>query len=303
MLQLRIADPRLGWAVGAAVIADVDGVDAMVIAVAAACAFDGAPLAAALAPVERHEDELLVAPGDLGLPAPGTDVLLAGNAYAPGSGAREVTVELSAGPVRKRALVRGPRVWQRRWLGWRRGAPAPFARQPLTWRAAARDVETNPVGVPLEPGPGAPLPSVASEDGGDAPCGFGPVAAHWAPRRRLAGTYDDAWSRERAPFVPLDFDPRFLRCAPADQQVDGRLAPGTAIRLRGCTASGDETVTLPQRTPAIELRVGRRRIACVPALDVVAIDAEARTLRLLWRAAWRCGNDAPAVDAIEVAEA
>ncbi len=34
------------------------------------------------------------------------------------------------------------------------------------------------------------------------PIGVGPVARHWQPRVSYAGTYDDAWRRQRAPLWP-----------------------------------------------------------------------------------------------------
>jgi hypothetical protein len=77
------------------------------------------------------------------------------------------------------------------------------------------------------------------------PCGFGPIAPHWEPRARLAGTYDDHWKKQRAPLLPEDFNPAFLNCAPPDQQLPGYL-PGEEVRLTGMTRSGQARFQLPE---------------------------------------------------------
>src|SRR5690606_31440841 len=46
-----------------------------------------------------------------------------------------------------------------------------------------------------------------------APVAFGFVSPHWQPRANLAGTFDDAWRRQRFPLLPVDFDPRFHNAA------------------------------------------------------------------------------------------
>ena len=63
------------------------------------------------------------------------------------------------------------------------------------------------------------------------PAGFGPIARHWEPRVRWAGTYDKRWQRTRKPLLPDDFDDRFHQCAPEDQQVDGGLIGGELVEL------------------------------------------------------------------------
>ncbi len=47
------------------------------------------------------------------------------------------------------------------------------------------------------------------------PAGVGYVPA-WHPRATFAGTYDEAWRKKRAPYLPADFAPRFFQAAPQD---------------------------------------------------------------------------------------
>jgi len=39
------------------------------------------------------------------------------------------------------------------------------------------------------------------------------------PRFNSAGTYDQRWEEQRAPYLPDDFDERFYQSAPEDQQI------------------------------------------------------------------------------------
>lgn len=54
----------------------------------------------------------------------------------------------------------------------------------------------------------------------EMPVGLGPLGKAWAPRLTKAGTYDDAWLRQRHPYLPRDFDFAYWNGAPEDQQID-----------------------------------------------------------------------------------
>ena len=45
------------------------------------------------------------------------------------------------------------------------------------------------------------------------PAGFGFIGRSWRPRIDLAGTYDEAWQRTRAPLPPPDFDTHYHNAA------------------------------------------------------------------------------------------
>ncbi len=78
------------------------------------------------------------------------------------------------------------------------------------------------------------------------PAGFGPVAYHWQPRVRYAGTYDKEWEEHRDPLPPDDFDRRYFRCAPADQQTATFLTGYEEVRLGGFTPNGYFAFVLPR---------------------------------------------------------
>jgi hypothetical protein len=130
-----------------------------------------------------------------------------------------------------------------------------------------------------------------------APASLGPIARNWAPRLQWAGTYDAAWQENVFPLLPADFDERYYQCAPLDQQM-AFPSGGETITLANLTATaaaayastakasqGLLTFTLPKLTlPMVVLPKNRRQVALMPVVDTIAIDADAGTYDLTWRA-------------------
>ena len=191
------------------------------------------------------------------------DVVLLGHAQPERGHATDLTVGLRVGGLRKQVRVFGDRAWRRTRGAHTIGPPHPFERMPLVYERAfggcdpARQAcyAQNPVGVgfrapsdaPDDAGPpdGARLPNLEDpahllRDPGDQPppAGFGFVAPEWAPRRRLAGTFDDAWRATRFPRLPVDFDHRHLNAAPADQQLRGFLRGGEPVEIVNASHRG-----------------------------------------------------------------
>jgi hypothetical protein len=261
---LQLKNPT-GLAAAIFLSPDPDGVDTLYAVVkgtfALAPGLDGAepPLAPEQVPValapEYGGDPLassLRVPSDVSLVKPATDVLLVGHAYAPhGRATTCVDVSLAAGSLRKTVRVVGDRVWLRSGLGPVASEPAPFTAMPLVWERAFGGTDVvggvphaearNPVGAGYREPDGTrpldllPLPNledpaspVTSPALGPTPACFAPISEHWAPRRHHAGTYDEAWQRQRAPYLPADFDPRFFQLAPPDQIAPGYSPAGSS---------------------------------------------------------------------------
>jgi hypothetical protein len=310
MLQLR---NRSAAAAAIAVLPDAEGIDTLIVAIKTVRAFDGEAREARIQAEDRTDDidgsPMLMVPGDIGLPKPASDVLVSGHVHAPGGSARICQAGFAIGPVRKRLLVSGDRRWRRRLFGWRASDPEPFERMPLDWRRAVggSSEDRNPLGVGLADAAEAPLPNLELPDHAlrspmqrPPPAGVGPVAAHWQPRRGRAGTYDERWRRERAPYLPDDFDQRFLCCAPTDQVAPGHLTGDEEVALDRLTPAGRECLPLRGERFAVEIRSGRARHGCAPRLDLVRIDADQREVTLLWRASFRCESP-QAIDLVEIA--
>jgi hypothetical protein len=233
---------------------------------------------------------------------PGTDVLLHGQAWAPGG--RKVTrmqVGVRVGPLEKRALVWGTRVWYRSPVGLSASDPLPFESLPLRYEysfggtSASGYEASNPVGrgfhasarealekpLPCIEAPEAPVRGWADRP---PPCGFGPVARHWQPRLGWAGTYDTAWVEQRAPLWPRDFDERFFHTAPPGLQASPHLRGGEPVVLEGVSPEGALAFSLPMHRLLARCTFAGRREKRRMVLDSVVLEPEARRAVLTWRA-------------------
>lgn len=245
--------------------------------------YTGAPGSALRYPGERH------------LASPGTDILVLGSAHAPrGKPAPELDVSLIVGPVRKVIRVFGDRRWSPG--AARASAPEPFVTMPLVHTRAfgGPAVPHNPVGVGHRGESARPLgallpnledprrPFLATGDA-SAPACFAAIAPAWAPRCGFAGTYDEAWRRRRAPYLPLDFDPRFFHAAPPDQVAAAPLRGGEPVELLHL-APGPLRFHLPTFAWTMQARLGADTLALGPVLATVLLEPDAGRLCLLWRA-------------------
>jgi hypothetical protein len=252
----------------------------------------------------------LVADTDLVHEKRATDVLMVGHAHARrGHLAERTEVEMSVGPVTKRATVFGDRVWS---LGGA-SAPQPYSRIPLCYSRAyggadlAGDPDAptdwylpNPAGTgytsraaALE---GKRLPNL--EDPSDLfrspsqrprPVSFGAIAPHWAQRRKHGGTYDTAWEKTRLPLLPLDFDSRFYQQAPEDQQVNGFLRGGEAVRLNGVHPDGPLEFLLPRRSLAFETAFDDLTEVMHRAnLHTVVFEPDIPAVSMVWHTSLEC---------------
>jgi hypothetical protein len=250
----------------------------------------------------------LRAAGDFTLMKPATDVLLVGRAIAPGPDTRIADVRLSVGAVTKTVRVFGDRRWEGSGGKLRPSAPQPWQRMPLRWEFAFGGIgpegedprghePRNPVGrgiggadasvrkgqlLPNLEDPAAPITSPADRP---RPACFAPIAPTWLPRRSHAGTYDEAWSAQRAPYLPLDFDARYFQLAPADLVASGHLQGGEAVEMLGFTLGGPLRFTLPQPGIRIDFHFDGARVPGQPRLETVLYEPDAGRFHMLWRAA------------------
>jgi len=249
----------------------------------------------------------LRAAADLTLLKPTTDIMVLGRAVAPRP-LPMMDVTLRVGAIAKTLRLFGNRRWVRRGKEWAISEPQPFERMPLRWEHAfggiGKIVEgkapehepRNPVGVGFiasyeDDFEGRALPNI--EDPAQligaprdrpAPVGWAPVAPAWMPRRAYAGTYDEAWQRTRAPFLPKDFDPLFFNAAPTGLVAPEYLVGGEQVQLDGCTGGGALRFVLP--APRVELQwdFDGREIDAEPKLDTVLIEPDQARLQMVWRA-------------------
>jgi len=233
-------------------------------------------------------------------------------------------VSLTAGPLRKAIRVFGDRVWEERGVVPSMSNPAPFEAMPLVWERAYGGMDNkgkelraearNPVGRGYHAKDGekelngSPLPNL--EDQADlitswkqspAPACFAPICGHWEPRLSFAGTYDPQWQRERAPYLPSDFDSRFFQLAPPGLVASGYLQAGDWIEAKGVTPSGILRVQLPPVRIEVTYLVDGSPQPVPANLDTVLIEPDQNRLSLVWRAALRCDKKALRVNEIRAA--
>ncbi len=247
---------------------------------------------------------------DIAFMKPGTDCVLLGHATS-ARPARQILVGFGVGPMYRMARVTGDRWWVQTSLGFSMTEPEPFERIPLVYerafggwdRTSDRTEEhegepRNPIGIGYvgkhgSPVHGMPLPNIedpseplTAANGRCRPAGFGFVGPEWQPRASLAGTYDEAWTKDRAPLLPRDFDRRFFNAAAAELIVNGYLNGDEAIVATGVTSEGSWEFALPGITPPV-CTVDMRHAGSVTLetrLDTVVVDADTRRVMLTWRA-------------------
>ena len=120
------------------------------------------------------------------------------------------------------------------------------------------------------------------------------------PRRKYAGTYDDAWQRRRAPYLPADFDPRFFQLAPPEQVAPGYLVGGETVEVVGATAEGVLRFSLPRYAVEVTYLVDGSPQSRPAHLDTVLVQPDLRRVLLTWRAALAADKRVLRVEEIRV---
>ena len=222
---------------------------------------------------------------------PRVDVLVNGRAYAPGGGkAERVQVSVRVGDIFKELVVVGDRE-DSGMLG-AFAKPRPFDTLPIVYERAYGGCDMpsndsakyrldmrNPVGIgyyrarSADPKVQSVVPNVEYADGRSEPAGFGVVARNWQSRIRFAGTYDQAWLRDRSPLLPDDFDPRYHQAAPLDQQSD-TIRGGEAVEVLNMTAEGSWRFRLPTLDVPIHLWYADRGEKVALRLDTVLLEPD-----------------------------
>ncbi len=245
-------------------------------------------------------------PAEVGPVKPAVDIVLVGALAFPAE-IRECDVTLQIGArLRKTIRVFGPRYWYAP-----AGAepsptpPRPAARVPIDWTLSfggsdpsdPSHVEMrNPVGTGVaaradslasRPAPSFDDPARPMKSWKDraAPVGFGPIPAHWQPRARYSGTYDETWRQERSPLPPEDFDPRFFNTAPEDQQLLSYQA-GEELRLVYGGLGTQALFPLPALPAPVTFVTDRAVLHTEARVDTLVVEPEARRLTVIARAAF-----------------
>lgn len=241
---------------------------------------------------------------------PRCDVLLNGSAYAPdGRPATAVTVGMQVGSMQKSFRVVGDRFWYKDIASMSVSPPKEFTQVPITYDRAYGGVDVdenkpekietyleNPIGVgyyPISKGKaleGKFVPNteererpVSKTKGNYNPMSFGSIGRNFAARVPFAGTYNEEWLDNRAPFWPDDFDYRYFQATPADQQI-AYPKGGEQVILKNLSPGGRLSFRLPTMDMPILFIPYRGKEKQVNAdIDTIFIEPDLNRFMLTWR--------------------
>lgn len=252
---------------------------------------------------------------------PATDILMIGSAYTPAQRpVRQMDVGLQVGSIGKVVRVFGDRFWDRAHIT----QPEPFVVMPLVYErafggqdfveAALRDTENrNPVGCGfagrkhLAEINGMPLPNLECpkqlinhyNDRPEPAC-FSPIAPNWQPRACFAGNYDEVWQQTRAPYLPADYNPRFMNVAPPDLIYPGYLRGGEPVKIIGMNQSGDLAFNLPHVNLSNKVLIAEQEFSAPFNMETLLLDPNHLKLSMVWRAALPCDKKLTKIKHISV---
>ena len=238
-----------------------------------------------------------------------TDIIMLGHACAPAQQeVSQLDIHLSVGQVTKTVRVFGDRQWQ----DGRITAPVKFKTMAMIYENAfggthivngkIDSAETrNPVGKGFagsrkpEEMNGLSLPNLENPDAlirnhsdHPAPACFGFCAPGWQPRAAFAGTYDDDWKKTRAPFLPADFNKRFLNMAHPDLVYPGFLQGGESVQITHMNPGGTVQFDVPHVQLATRIALDGNTESPAFDLETLILEPNQMTASMVWRAAMPC---------------
>lgn len=247
---------------------------------------------------------------------PKADVVVIGDAYAPGGEPAESwPVQIWIDDHTHALQVHGPRRFERDGDAWRLTGSEPVARVPLRYEHAFGGAhgdqgkcEANPIGKGWLPEDADDVDALDAPQIEDAdapvespnderlPAGFGWTSRPWQPRLSLAGTYDEAWKSEQWPLSPHDFDDAFYNGANPALVLDRRLE-GAQLSVMNMSPSGAVRFEVPRRVLDARFRYRGGRIATHETrLDTLVVDLLAQRVMATHRVR------VPKVDELRVLE-
>jgi hypothetical protein len=117
------------------------------------------------------------------------------------------------------------------------------------------------------------------------PAGFGFISPHWEPRAALAGTYDEAWTKTRAPLLAKDFNRKHLNAASPGLVAPGYLKGNERVAVLGATREGMLSFALPGTPPpTVQITLTNGPAQTVPmAMDTLIVEPDERRVIMFWR--------------------
>lgn len=252
------------------------------------------PIRGADLPWGEPEKSSIAYPSDLCVRKPGTDVIVVARAWSPGGEAKPTfDAGVRLGKVQKVVRINGPRVFAANGDSITRPRPVRSidVRYDFAFGGTDRSEEDfieyaqNPVGMGValhgESLDGAqapqiedPLDPITRGNGSFKAAGLGVIGRHWEQRRKLWGTYDAGWLKNRAPLPPKDFDDRANLAATPELIHVPPLRGGEEGGMTNLSAAHETlTFVLPRLKTTMVFRVkGREPAVFTPYIDTVVLD-------------------------------
>lgn len=242
-------------------------------------------------------------PGDQAPVRGGVDMMVFGAARAPGGRpAPRIDLAVEVGSRwRSRIVAWGDRSWRRGFSGLVPGKPEPLREVPLTLaRAYGGTDKWDGLDVPFVDNPsgrgfyleesrarGNPLPNLEDPgapircwDDRPEPVGTGACAQNFGPRVRRGVVLDERTHAIRR-ITPQFFNDAFPgMIAPA-------VAQGDRVVVRGVREDGPLSFVLPATPLRVDVRIGDDGGVRTPAIDQIAIEADAGLVFITYRFAFR----------------
>lgn len=253
---------------------------------------------------------------------PGTDILVCGNAIPPkGTPADQpFQIGLLLGSVRKILEVHPRGVWLDGALHPALVRASHHAPVPIVWETAFGGVDPstsdkqwqdNPLGCGYAKGPGGlvgcqapqvfyPGETYSERTSRPQPASFGPIPRHWPKRRRLAGTYDEAWQKNRAPLWAKDLDVNFFMAAPEDQRIVPHISGSLTCVILNMSEEGRQTFTIPDTRVHARVRIAGRIEKIRLNITTICFFPNEGRFEIVWTGHHRCQGEREKITASRV---
>jgi hypothetical protein len=227
----------------------------------------------------------------------GVDLFVFGHARAwKGKAIAQSEVNIEINSFRRRVMVFGDRVWQRRGNDLVPSAPKPFTAMPLTMASAFGGTDVwDELPIPFQDNPdgkgyyleeqnavGKPLPNledpdqlIRNWDDRPDPVGLGPCPMTCGLRARESIVIDEQGLMKQ-------LKPTFFNAAFPNMIVPC-IEPGDRLRLSGVSERGIVEFTIPRTRLSIRLRFDEQVIESPLAIDQVGIEVDKQRVFLAYR--------------------
>lgn len=326
MLQLNNKTP---FAAILTTIPDENGIDTIYPVVKATFSWQGKWILKEAQSKPREADEYFDEPGKSSIKYPsdchtgkvGTDIVMIGSACAPErQPVRQMDVCLNVAGYRKVVRIFGERFWS----SGKISSPELFETMRLRYENAygGEDIvenkviasyARNPVGTgflgskkPFEsdmtrlPNLENPLALIEKPTDSPLPACFGVISPNWEPRIAFAGTYDEDWTKQRAPFLPLDYSSRFMNFSAPELWVEDGLTGGAPISISNMHPGGELNFTLPEVCVGCRVDVAGVKHEIKMALETLLLEPNKLEVSMVWRGSLNCDKQLLRIRSVEL---